>query len=102
MKSCTVSDTGRTKQKKNTNIASAIIDVSSLNSSTSYVIVAPCLFTLLLAIYVQKHQVAPRSWFERGVKDSIYVKLEQTTFEQRRWPSTLIITHLQAAAVGLY
>ena len=48
MKSCTVSDTGRTNQnKKNTNITSDIIHVSSLNSSTLYVTVAPCLFTLL-------------------------------------------------------
>ena len=88
MKSCT--------KKKNTNITSDIIHVSSLNSSTLYVTVAPCLFTLLLAIYAQKHQDAQRSWSE-GVKDSIYVKLEQTTFEQGKWPSTLLITHLQCS-----
>ena len=31
-------------------------------------------------------------WFERGVNQSIFVNLEQ-----RRWPTTLRITHLQCS-----
>ena len=42
-------------------------------------------------------------WFQRGIKESIYVTLwwhsVMIIFEQRRWPMTSLITHLECSAV---
>ena len=34
-------------------------------------------------------------WFERGVKEAIYVKLKKNIFKPGWWPKTLSITHIQ-------